>query len=490
MELLKILDGVEYQVIKGNLNKDISDVIYNTKYAVQNCMFIAIIGTTSDSHDFIGEAIKKGANTIVIEKDMEIKEDVTVIKVKSSRLALAKMSATYFGNPANELVTIGLTGTKGKTSTTFMIKAILESAGKKVGLIGTTGALIGDKKLPTKNTTPESYELQKLFRQMVDEGCKYVVMEVASQGLKMQRVAGINFDYGVFTNISPDHIGPAEHEDFEEYLYCKSLLFKQCKIGIINKDADRWQDVIKDHTCKVETYAIDAKDADLKASNLQFISDSEFFGVAFDLAGKLNTHIKVGVPGRFSVYNALVAISICNDLGIDLDSIKKALETVTVRGRMESVKVSDKYKIIIDYAHNEISMENLMQTIEEYKHKRVVCIFGGGGNRSKLRRYAMGEIGGKMADLCIITEDNPRFEEIADINEDIKVGLNKSNANYIMIDDRKEAIRYAMENAQEGDLILLIGKGHEDYQEVKGVKYPFNEREIILEIAETIKNRS
>ncbi len=485
MKLSKILEGLEYKLIKGNLDKEVSDIIYNTKYAVKDCLFVAIIGTTSDSHDFIKDAIEKGANTIVIEKDIEIKEDVTVIRVESSRLALAKMSAAYFKNPAKQMVTIGITGTKGKTSTTFMIKAILEAAGKKVGLIGTTGALIGDKKLPTKNTTPESYELQKLFSQMVKEGCQYVVMEVASQGLKMQRVAGIEFDYGVFTNISPDHIGPAEHENFEEYLYCKSLLFKQCKVGIINTDAARWQDVIKDHTCKIETYAIE-NNADLKASNLQFISDKDFFGVAFDLSGKLNAHIKASVPGRFSVYNSLVAIAICNDLNIDIANIQKALETVTVRGRMESVKVSDKYKIIIDYAHNEISMENLMQTIEEYKHKRVICIFGGGGNRSKLRRYAMGEIGGKMADLCIITEDNPRFEEIADINEDIKVGLNKSNANYIMIDDRREAIKYAMQNAQEGDLILLIGKGHEDYQEVKGVKYPFNEREIILELAKEL----
>lgn len=487
MELSKILDGIDYKIVKGDLSCNVSDIVYNTKNAVKDCLFVAIIGTTSDSHDFIEDAVKKGANTIVIEKDIEVKAEVTVIRVKSSRLALAKMSATYFNNPANELITIGLTGTKGKTSTTFMIKAILENAGEKVGLIGTTGALIGDKKLPTKNTTPESYELQKLFRQMVDEGCKYVVMEVASQGLKMQRVAGINFDYGVFTNISPDHIGPAEHENFEEYLYCKSLLFKQCKVGIINKDAKRWEDVIKEHTCKIQTYAIE-NEADLKASNLQFISEKDFFGVTFDLSGKMNTHIRTGVPGRFSVYNSLVAIAICKDIGISEDNIKKALEIVTVRGRMESVNVSEKYKIIIDYAHNEISMENLMQTIEEYNHKRVVCIFGGGGNRSKLRRYAMGEIGGKMADLCIITEDNPRFEEISDINEDIKVGLNKSNAKYIMIDDRKEAIRYAMENAQEGDLILLIGKGHEDYQEIKGVKYPFNEREIILEIAKGLYN--
>lgn len=482
MKLAKLLEGVEYQLVKGDLEKEISEVAYNTKNVVKDALFIAIIGTTADSHDFIQDAIQKGANTIIIEKEMDIKEAVTVIKVNSSRVALAKISAIFFENPAKDLIKIGITGTKGKTTTTFMVKAILEAAGGKVGLIGTTGAFVGTEKIETKNTTPESYEIQKLFRKMVDNGCKYVVMEVASQGLKMQRVAGITFDYGVFTNLSPDHIGPNEHEDFEEYLQCKNLLFKQCKVGIINKDGHRWEDIIQGHTCKIQTYAIN-QEADLRASNLEFISTKDFFGVAFDLSGKINTRIKTSIPGRFTVYNSLVAISICYDLGIDLEIIKKALANVTVRGRMEQVKVSDKYKIIIDYAHNEISMESLMDTINEYNHERIICIFGGGGNRSKLRRYAMGEIAGKMADLCIITEDNPRFEEIADINEDIKVGLAKSDAKYIMIDDRKEAIKYAMDNAQEGDLILLIGKGHEEYQEVKGVKHYFNEKEIIEELA-------
>lgn len=482
MKLSNLLEGVEYKLVKGDLEKEISEIAYHTKNVIKDALFIAIIGTTADSHDFIQDAIQKGANTIIIEKEMDIKEEVTVIKVKSSRLALAKMSAIFFQNPANDLIKIGITGTKGKTTTTFMVKAILEAAGGKVGLIGTTGAYVGKEKIETKNTTPESYELQKLFRKMVDNGCQYVVMEVASQGLKMQRVEGITFDYGVFTNLSPDHIGPNEHEDFEEYLQCKNLLFKQCKVGIINTDANRWQDIIKGHTCKIETYAIN-EEADLKASNLEFISTKDFFGVAFDLTGKINTRIKTSIPGRFTVYNSLVAISICYDLGIDMEVIKQALENVTVRGRMEQVKVSEHYKIIIDYAHNEISMESLMDTINEYNHKRIICIFGGGGNRSKLRRYAMGEIAGKMADLCIITEDNPRFEEIADINEDIKVGLAKSNAKYIMIDDRKEAIKYAMDHAQEGDLILLIGKGHEEYQEVKGVKHYFNEKEIIEELA-------
>lgn len=482
MKLSKLLEGVEYKLVKGDLEKEISEIAYHTKNVVKDALFIAIIGSTADSHDFIQDAIQKGANTIVIEKEMDIQEAVTVIKVDSSRLALAKMSATFFEHPANDLIKIGITGTKGKTTTTFMVKAILEVAGGKVGLIGTTGAYVGKEKIETKNTTPESYEIQKLFRKMVDNGCQYVVMEVASQGLKMQRVEGITFDYGVFTNLSPDHIGPNEHEDFEEYLQCKNLLFKQCKVGIINKDADRWQDIIEGHTCKIETYAIN-EEADLKASNLEFISTKDFFGVAFDLKGKINTRVRTSIPGRFTVYNSLVAISICLDLGIDIEVIKQALENVTVRGRMEQVKVSDKYKIIIDYAHNEISMESLMDTINEYNHKRIICIFGGGGNRSKLRRYAMGEIAGKMADLCIITEDNPRFEEIADINEDIKVGLAKSDAKYIMIDDRKEAIKYAMDNAQEGDLILLIGKGHEEYQEIKGVKHYFNEKEIIEELA-------
>ncbi len=481
-KLKELLKDVEYKVVKGNIDIEISDIKYDSRIVEENDVFIARIGTISDSHEFINKAIEKGAKAIIIEKDVEIKEDVTVIKVESSRQVLAYMSAAYFNYPANELTTVGITGTAGKTSTTYMVKAMLEKAGNKVGIIGTICALIGDKKIELHNTTPESYEIQKMFREMVDEGCKYVVMEVSSQGLKMDRVTGFTFDYGVFTNISPEHIGPNEHENFEEYLYCKSLLFQKCKTGIVNADSNNLEEVIKNRTCKIIKYGVNAQDIDIKASNIDFIMEDNFLGMGFEVLGKINEKFKVSIPGRFSVYNSLCAMTVAHELGISTENIKKALENIKVLGRMELVSGNETYKLIVDYAHNEDEMNNLMDTISEYHPSRLVCIFGGGGNRAKARRYDMGEVAGKWADLIILTEDNPRWEEIESINNDIIVGINKSKGNYIIINDRKEAIKYAMKNAQKGDIILLIGKGHENYQEIKGVRYPWDERQAVKEI--------
>ncbi len=486
-KLKEILANVDYELIKGNLDIEINDIKDNSQKVVEGDLFIALVGTTADSHKFIPNAIQSGAKAIVIERDVTIDEDVTVIKVKSSRAVLGPMSASYFDYPAEKLTTVGITGTCGKTSTSYIIKSMLEEFGYKVGIIGTICAMLGDKKIEVHNTTPNAYEIQKLFYEMVQAGCKYAVMEVSSQGLKMDRVAGIMFDYGVFTNISIDHIGPNEHESFEEYLYCKSLLFKQCKIGIVNSDSDKWEKVTKGHTCEIMKYALQDEKADFKASNIQFLMEDNFIGVQFDVSGKINTTFKLDIPGRFSVYNALCAISVAYKLGIDVESMKKALEKVKVLGRMELVSSNESYKLIIDYAHNRDEMDNLMDTISEYKPKRLVCIFGGGGNRAKSRRYDMGEVSGKWADLTILTEDNPRFEEIESINNDIIVGLNKYNAKYIFIKDRKEAIKYAMKNAEPGDIILLIGKGHENYQEIKGVRYPWDERKAVKEAEEEIK---
>ncbi len=488
-KLKNILKDIEYEVIKGSVDIDIADIKYDSRLVEENDLFLARIGTSSDSHAFISTAIEKGAKAIVIEKDVEVKEDVTVIRVKSSKEALAYMSAAYFKHPAKEITTIGVTGTAGKTSTTYMIKSMLEKAGNKVGIIGTICALIGEKKIELHNTTPESYELQKMFREMVDEGCKYAVMEVSSQGLKMHRVDGFTFDYGVFTNISPEHIGPNEHENFEEYLYCKSLLFKKCKIGIINADSDRYEDVIKDHTCEIIKFGVNADNVDVKASNIEFMAQDDFFGMGFEVSGKIKGKFKVSIPGRFSVYNSLCAMTIANELGIKVNEIQKALENIKVTGRMELASSNEKYKLIIDYAHNEDEMNNLMDTISEYNPTRLICIFGGGGNRAKARRYDMGEVAGKWSDLIILTQDNPRWEEMESINNDIIVGINKSNGKgkYVIIDDRKEAIKYAMKNAQKGDIILLIGKGHENYQEIKGVRYHWDERKAVKEAEEEIK---
>ena len=465
------------------------DGIYDSRKIAPETMFVCMVGAVTDGHKYIPDAIDKGASVIVLEREEEtaqIPENITVLKVASARLALALMSAALFDHPARKLVTIGLTGTKGKTTTTYMIKKVLEMAGKKVGLIGTIGAMIGEEHLPSKNTTPESYELHRMFAAMVEAGCEYVVMEVSSQGLKLDRTAGILFDYGIFTNLSPDHIGPAEHASFEEYMECKSLLFRQCRIGIVNADDEHVEGILKGHTCEVKTFSAE-KEADLMASDIGFINEDGKLGMHFKVSGCMDCQAKVHIPGRFSVYNSMVTMLVCHLAGISDEAILEGLSKVQVKGRVEMLPVSKDYTLIIDYAHNEVSTRSVLTTLMEYHPKRLICVYGGGGNRSKLRRYDMGEVTGEMADLCVLTCDNPRDEEIRDINNDIKVGLARSNGKYIEIDDRKEAIAYCMKNAKPGDMIVLLGKGHEDYQEIKGVKYHFDEREAVAEILDEMK---
>ncbi len=495
MKLEQICGEIEYRLLKGTMETEVKDIIYDSRKIAKDTMFVCMVGAITDGHNYIKDAVEKGASAIVVEREeaaAQIPDSITVIQVKSTRYALALMSAALFDHPARKLITIGLTGTKGKTTTTYMIKSVLEMAGKKVGLIGTIGALIGDEKLPSKNTTPESYELHRMFAAMVEAGCEYVVMEVSSQGLKLDRTAGIEFDYGVFTNLSPDHIGPAEHASFEEYLECKSMLFSQCKKGIINADDVHSEEILKNHTCEVYSFATEkteflGKPVDLAAYEIGYIKENGKLGMDFKVKGVMECEAKVHIPGRFSVSNSLVTMLVCHLAGISNEAIQKGLEKVQVKGRVEMLPVSKDYYLIIDYAHNEVSTRSVLTTLLEYHPKRLICVYGGGGNRSKLRRYDMGEVTGAMADLCVLTCDNPRDEEIKDINEDIKVGLAKSNGKYIEIEDRKEAIAYCMTHAQPGDMIVLLGKGHEDYQEIKGVKYHFDEREAVAEILDEIK---
>lgn len=489
MKLSKICEEIEYTLLQGSFETEVRDIIYDSRKIAPETMFVCMVGAVTDGHKYIPDAVEKGASVIVLEREEEaaqIPENITVLKVASARLALALMSATLFDHPARKLVTIGLTGTKGKTTTTYMIKKVLEMAGKKVGLIGTIGAMIGEEHLPSKNTTPESYELHRMFAAMVEAGCEYVVMEVSSQGLKLDRTAGILFDYGIFTNLSPDHIGPAEHASFEEYMECKSLLFRQCRIGIVNADDEHVEGILKGHTCEVKTFSAE-KEADLMASDIGFINEDGKLGMHFKVSGCMDCQAKVHIPGRFSVYNSMVTMLVCHLAGISDEAILEGLSKVQVKGRVEMLPVSKDYTLIIDYAHNEVSTRSVLTTLMEYHPKRLICVYGGGGNRSKLRRYDMGEVTGEMADLCVLTCDNPRDEEIRDINNDIKVGLARSNGKYIEIDDRKEAIAYCMKNAKPGDMIVLLGKGHEDYQEIKGVKYHFDEREAVAEILDEMK---
>ena len=479
MKLRALVENMEYELLQGSIDVEISDVIYDSRKAVKDSVFVCIKGTERDSHMYISDVAQKGCSAIVVEEsDLIFPEGVTVIKTSNNRRALALLSAAYFGYPATKMTMIGLTGTKGKTTTSYMIQAILSAASKKVGVIGTIGAVINGRKVKTANTTPESYELQKLFSEMVEEGCEYCVMEVSSQGLKMDRVAGVMFDIGVFTNFSADHIGPNEHASMEEYMYCKSLLFRQCKIGLINVDDKNYTGIIKNHRCDIMTYALD-NEADLKASHLKLVRKPGYLGISFEVKGAVNATIQTGIPGKFSVYNSLVAIFVCKELRIPTEFIQSALETIKVPGRVEIIPVEEHYTIMIDYAHNAASVESLLTTIKEYNPPRIVCVYGCGGNRSKLRRYDMGELCGKMADLSILTCDNPRDESIEDINADIKVGLAKSNGSYIEIEDRVQAIHYSMDHAKDGDIIILLGKGHETYQEIKGVKHPYSEREAI-----------
>lgn len=489
MKLSKICEEIEYTLLQGSFETEVRDIIYDSRKIAPETMFVCMVGAVTDGHKYIPDAVEKGASVIVLEREEEaaqIPENITVLKVASARLALALMSAALFDHPARKLVTIGLTGTKGKTTTTYMIKKVLEMAGKKVGLIGTIGAMIGEEHLPSKNTTPESYELHRMFAAMVEAGCEYVVMEVSSQGLKLDRTAGILFDYGIFTNLSPDHIGPAEHASFEEYMECKSLLFRQCRIGIVNADDEHVEGILKGHTCEVKTFSAE-KEADLMASDIGFINEDGKLGMHFKVSGCMDCQAKVHIPGRFSVYNSMETMLVCHLAGISDEAILEGLSKVQVKGRVEMLPVSKDYTLIIDYAHNEVSTRSVLTTLMEYHPKRLICVYGGGGNRSKLRRYDMGEVTGEMADLCVLTCDNPRDEEIRDINNDIKVGLARSNGKYIEIDDRKEAIAYCMKNAKPGDMIVLLGKGHEDYQEIKGVKYHFDEREAVAEILDEMK---
>lgn len=478
MTVRQLIGEMSYECKQGNLEQEIIHLVYDSRKVEKGDIFICLTGAVVDGHTFIEDVVKKGAVAVVIEKEVEVPANVTVIKVENSRYALASMSAKYFGEPAKKITTIGITGTKGKTTTSYMIQEILKKSGKKVGVIGTIGVVIGDKHYKTSNTTPESYEVQYYFSKMVEAGCDYVVMEVSSQGLKMDRVAGFTFDYGIFTNLTPDHIGPAEHASFEEYVACKSLLFSRCKKGILNGDDPHKDEMLKNHSCEVETFGF-GESADYKGSDMELLSAPGFLGVSFQLEGKMEGKVLVNIPGKFSIYNALSAIALCHNLGMKKEEILEGLKEIRVRGRVEIVPFSDDFTVLVDYAHNAVSTESVLTTLREYNPNRLITVFGAGGNRDPHRRYDMGEISGKLADLSIVTSDNPRFEKPEAIIEDIIVGVKKSGGNYVAIADRKEAIRYALDHGQKGDIIALLGKGHEDYIEIEGVKYHFDEVEEI-----------
>lgn len=483
MKLAGLLKDMDYKCIQGtDINEtEISGIVYDSRKVSEGDLFVCIKGAVSDGHDFATDVVDKGALVLVVEKPVDVPGNVTVIKVEDSRMALAKLSAAYFGHPAGELATIGITGTKGKTTATYMMRSILEASGIKTGLIGTIETIIGDETIPSSNTTPESYVIQETFRKMVQAGCKCVVMEVSSQGLMLHRTGGFTFDYGIFTNLAPDHIGPAEHKDLADYIYCKSLLFRQCRHGIFNADDSHLGEILKGHTCDVETYGF-AENADIRASSVHLFEKEGTLGVKYHMGGLMEMDVEIDIPGKFSVYNSMTAISICRHFGVSNGTILKSLSQVRVKGRVELINVSSKFTVMIDYAHNAMSLQSLLETLREYNPARLVCLFGCGGNRSRERRFEMGEVSSRLADLTIVTSDNPRNEEPEAIIRDIVTGVKKADGQYITITERPAAIRYAIENAKEGDVIVLAGKGHEDYQEIKGKKYHMDERELVADV--------
>ncbi len=488
MRLTQLLERLRYEVSQGSDGINVTELINDSRKVTEGSVFVCISGAVSDGHAFARDVAEKGAAALVVEKDVDVPENVTVIRVEDTRYALALMSAAYFGYPAEKLKVIGITGTKGKTTTTYMVKSILEGVGHKVGLIGTIEALIGGKSIPANNTTPESYTIHKYFAEMVEAGCDSVVMEVSSQGLMLHRTAGIMFEIGIFTNLGEDHIGPNEHKDFEDYKRCKGILFTQCRLGIANVDDPWYEDVFKGATCKVETFGFTEK-ADLRAVDIEHITRPGYLGVRYHVSGLMDFDVEIDIPGDFSVYNSLTAIAVCRHFDVPVENIQKALKVAKVRGRIEMVKVSDEFTMMIDYAHNAMSLESLLHTLRDYKPERIVTIFGCGGNRSKTRRYEMGEVSGRMSDFTVITSDNPRFEEPQDIIDDIITGIKKTDGEYIAICDRKEAIRYSIEHGRPGDVIILAGKGHETYQEIKGVKYDMDDRILVKEVLEEMHVR-
>lgn len=480
MKLRDWLNELEYELLQGTLEEEVDEVVYDSRKAAAGAVFVCMRGANVDSHSFIPDVLAKGTTVLVTEQAVEVPEHVTVLRVANGRNALALLSAARFDYPARKMVTIGLTGTKGKTTTTYMIKSILEAAGQKTGLIGTNGAVIGEEHYQTKNTTPESYILQEYFAKMVEQGCKYMVMEVSSQSYLMHRVDGILFDYALFLNISNDHIGPNEHESFEEYLYYKKQLLQNSRICLVNRDEERFEEITEGSAAQILSFSLE-READFMADDIRYIREADFVGLEFKVSGRAEYDLRVNVPGRFNVSNALAAAGVCSFFDLPRDRVCHGLEHMKVDGRMEIVYKSSLCTVIVDYAHNAVSMESLLKTLRDYQPKRLVCVFGCGGNRARDRRYSMGEIGGRLADLCIITADNSRFEKVEDIIADIKAGMAKTDGAYLEIPDRREAIEYSITHAEEGDIIAIIGKGHEDYQEIEGVRYPFLDRSVVEE---------
>ena len=490
MLLQFLLEGLTENVNKKDKTDEtlkIEKIEYDSKKITNGDLFVAIRGLKEDGHDYIQGAIDQGAMAVVVDKEYKgkIDEKITVIRVEDTRIALAELSARYYDSPASKLKIIGITGTKGKTTTTYMIRDILLASGKKVGMIGTIYNTYGNKKIESTRTSPESLDLQRLLRDMVDSGVEYVAMEVSSHALELHRVHGIKFVIGVFTNLSREHLD--FHENMENYLIAKAKLFKQSDFAIINSDDIYTPKLVKMIDCKMAKYGLD-NESNITAIDIRINNKYVDFKMYIN---KMLQTVKVNIPGKYTVYNALAAIATTSMLGAQVEDILLALANVKVPGRSEIIDVEKTFAVIVDYAHNPSSLEAILVNTKKYVKGRIICIFGCGGNRDKEKRALMGEISGKYSDFTIITTDNPRNENPNDIAKEIEEGIKKTKGLYKVIENRKEAIKFAMRIAWKNDTIILAGKGHETYQELKnGKKIPFDERIVVKQISDSMPDKN
>lgn len=472
MKLSEILNGIE---IKNEYSDvDVLDITQDSRTVREGSLFVCIKGNSFDGHSAAAEMLQKGAVAVVTEKDLGLEKQIIV---NNSRDTFSEICANFYGNPAEELKLIGLTGTNGKTTTAFLIKQLLENTGKKVGLIGTVQNMVGNEIYPAKYTTPDPYELHKLFRKMADAGCEYCVMEVSSQALVQRRVSGLKFYIGAFTNLTQDHLD--YHKTFENYFDAKRILFENSEIAVTNKDDKYGLKIVENLSSKVLTYAVNTNNADYVAKNVKFLPDGVEYELVCDYVGRIHC----AIPGRFSVYNSLCAAAVVLALGTEFKDVVQAVpKCAGVKGRIEVVPCSRDFTIIIDYAHSPDGLENIISSLKEIAKGRVVTLFGCGGDRDKTKRPLMGRIASELSDFCIVTSDNPRSENPSEIIENILEGMQNCSTPYKVVENRKEAIRFAIENAEKDDIILLAGKGHETYQILPTGTIHFDEREAVAEI--------
>ncbi|MGN0785529.1 MAG: UDP-N-acetylmuramoyl-L-alanyl-D-glutamate--2,6-diaminopimelate ligase [Candidatus Aphodomorpha sp.] len=462
-------------------NVDIQSIEYDSRKVAPGSMFCCIVGQLFDGHAFAESAVEKGAVALLVERELPL--DVPQVVVQSARKAMAEMAAAFYGYPQREMQMLGVTGTNGKTTTTYMVKAIAEQAGKKVGIIGTIRNMIGSESLHADRTTPESVDLFRLLRTMADARVDMVVMEVSSHALEQYRVHGIKFDVALFTNLTQDHLD--YHKTFENYLQAKKILFQNAKKAVVNVDDPYADRIMAGLSIPILTFGVRDR-ADLAASNIDITTQ----GVQFDLhTPSGDVRMNLPIPGLFSVFNAMGAVGMAQAIGIQLPQIKRGLESMTsVSGRLESVATGLPFSVFVDYAHTPDALENVLKTVREFAHKRVICVFGCGGDRDRAKRPIMGEIAGRYAELAVVTSDNPRTEDPMAIIETIEEGVKRSGAKYTVIENRRSAIAYALSVAEPDDIILIAGKGHENYQEINGTRYHFDDKEIVTELLRELKN--